>query len=76
MSSLRWLRANNTGIDAVPEEIGNLLKLVSTVFIFFVFAYDQGNSKGKETVEWELWKVFTSSEFIFIFAYNKKIQMQ
>ncbi|KAK3858495.1 hypothetical protein Pcinc_035323 [Petrolisthes cinctipes] len=27
MSSLRWLRANNTGIDAVPEEIGNLLKL-------------------------------------------------
>ncbi|KAK7075215.1 hypothetical protein SK128_020054 [Halocaridina rubra] len=27
MSSLRWLRVNNTGISAVPDEIGNLQKL-------------------------------------------------
>ncbi|KAK8748568.1 hypothetical protein OTU49_015861 [Cherax quadricarinatus] len=27
MSSLRWLRANNTGIDTVPEEISKLQKL-------------------------------------------------
>lgn len=77
MSSLRWLRANNTGIDAVPEEIGNLLKLVSIGFIIFC-VHDHGNCKGKELVQWDLLShKFTSNKcasyitdgplFIFVF---------
>ena len=31
MTGLRWLKLNRTGLQTIPEELGSLQKLVSTV---------------------------------------------
>ena len=31
MTGLRWLKLNRTGLQTIPEELGNLQKLVSSV---------------------------------------------